>query len=256
MKLTVLGSGTCLPFPNRGNPGYLAQIDNHLLLLDGGSGALRQVANYGFRYHEIRHILYTHLHPDHTMDFIPFLFAVKNDYSLEGAFDIKVIAPEGFGDYYTRLHQVYGQWTDSDRILLDIQECAAGESVDLGFVRLMTGSTKHTEHSIGYRIEDASGNVLVYSGDTGYSEEFADFALNADLLILECAVPEREEYDKHLTPSEAGKMAALARAETAMFTHFYPIMEQEDIVGTAQQYYQGEIILAQDGMTYEISKNS
>ncbi len=256
MKITVLGSGTCIPYPNRGNPGYLVQIEHHLLLLDGGAGALRQVANYGYDYSEIHHILYTHLHPDHTIDFIPFLFAIKNDYSLEGSFTIQVIAPKGFVEYYNKLHQIYGQWIDSDQILLDIHECDPWEEIDLGFARMKTGETRHTEHSIGYRIEDESGSVLVYAGDTGYSEAFADFGKNADLMILECAVPESTEYDKHLSPSEAGKMAALARAKTTMFTHFYPIMEQQDIVGTAHQYYQGEILLAKDGMSYEIPTNS
>ncbi|MEJ2052086.1 MAG: MBL fold metallo-hydrolase [Calditrichota bacterium] len=95
--------------------------------------------------------------------------------------------------------------------------------------------------------------MFVYSGDTGYSEEFATFAQGANLLVLECAVPDDTPYDKHTSPSQAGKMAAFTGAQTTILTHFYPVMEQEDIITKVRKYYEGEILLANDGMTYEIS---
>ena len=253
MKLTVLGSGTCIPYPNRGNPGYLLQIDSHLILLDPGAGALRQVANTGHDYREIHHVFYSHLHPDHTMDFIPLLFALKNDFSITGTQELSVTAPKGFGEYWTQLRQIYGRWVDSDTLQLNISEYTSGMSFDLGFARVRTGPVFHTDRSIAFRIEDREeGHIFVYSGDTGYSEKFAAFARGANLLLLECAVPDSTPYDKHTSPSQAGKMAAIARAETTILTHFYPVMEQEDIMTTLKQYYHGEILLAEDGMTYEL----
>jgi len=254
MRLTVLGSGTCIPFPHRGNPGYLLEIEDHLLLLDGGAGALRQVANTGHDYRNIHQVLYTHLHPDHTMDFIPLLFGLKNDFSIQEVHELRVIAPEGFREYWAQLRQIYGRWVDSERINLEITECGRGVSLDLGFVRVHTGPAFHTDHSIAYRIEDREAkHIFVYSGDTGYSEDFAAFAGGADLLLMECAVPDSTSYDKHTSPTQAGKMAALAGAQTTLLTHFYPMMEQENITEIMQQYYQGNIMLAEDGLTYEIS---
>lgn len=253
MKLTVLGSGTCIPFPHRGNPGYLLEIAGHLLLLDGGAGALRQVANTGYDYRNIHQVLYTHLHPDHTMDFIPLLFALKNDLSIQEVHELHVIAPDGFREVWTQLRQIYGRWVDSDQIHLEITECGRGRTVDLGFARVQTGPTLHTDHSIAYRIEDReAGHIFVYSGDTGYSEDFAAFAGGADLLLMECAVPDSTPYEKHTSPTQAGKMAAQAGAKTTLLTHFYPIMEQENIREIMQQYYHGTILLAEDGLTYEI----
>ena len=68
MKLTVLGSGCLLPVPGRGNSGYLLQTENHHILIDGGSGTLRRMADFGLNYRHIDYIVYTHLHPDHTLD--------------------------------------------------------------------------------------------------------------------------------------------------------------------------------------------
>ena len=39
MKLTILGSGTCVPHSERGSSGYALEIPEARLLLDCGSGA-------------------------------------------------------------------------------------------------------------------------------------------------------------------------------------------------------------------------
>jgi ribonuclease BN (tRNA processing enzyme) len=38
-----------------------------------------------------------------------------------------------------------------------------------------------------------------------------------------------------------------------MFTHFYPIMEDENILGQARQFYSGDIVLAEDGLKISVS---
>ena len=60
--------------PNRGNSGYLLECSESTILLDGGSGTLRRIADFGLDYSSIDIICYTHLHIDHTFDLIPFLF--------------------------------------------------------------------------------------------------------------------------------------------------------------------------------------
>ncbi|MBS1272049.1 MAG: Ribonuclease BN [Candidatus Marinimicrobia bacterium] len=92
----------------------------------------------------------------------------------------------------------------------------------------------------------------MYSGDTGYSEDFASFAKNADLLILESALPAGEDFENHCTPSEAAKLAAFAEANATMLTHFYPQVDVENIPAIAQQFYHGELIIAEDGLTYSV----
>lgn len=247
ITLTVLGSGSCIPYPGRGNSGYILDIDGHLILMDGGSGAIRRIADYGYDYRNIEYILYTHLHPDHTFDFVPLLFALKNDYTIQDDYTVNVIAPVGFMNYKEALFSIYGNWIDSERLHLHIEEKGTGDTIALPFVNIHTGPVKHTETSIAYKIEDNDGNVIVYSGDTGYSSEFSAFATGADFLIIETAIPEGETFEKHSSPGDAAKMAAEAGAKRVMFTHFYPVMEDQDILGVAQQYYHNEIILAEDG---------
>ena len=77
MRLTILGSGTLVPVANRCNPGYLLDIANDTILLDSGSGTLRQISSAGRSIWDINQIFYSHLHIDHTNELIPLLFAYK-----------------------------------------------------------------------------------------------------------------------------------------------------------------------------------
>lgn len=43
MKLTILGSGTCVPYTERGSSGYALEMPGARLLLDCGSGASRKL---------------------------------------------------------------------------------------------------------------------------------------------------------------------------------------------------------------------
>ena len=77
MKLTILGSGTCIPYSRRGPSGYCLRLRESSLMLDCGSGSSSKLAAAGINYLDIDHIFFSHLHPDHTGDLVPFLFGTK-----------------------------------------------------------------------------------------------------------------------------------------------------------------------------------
>ena len=74
MKITILGSGTAVPSLQRNSSGVLIQDNGVNSLVDFGYGNLRQLLNLGITYHDIDRIFFTHNHPDHMCDLIPFLF--------------------------------------------------------------------------------------------------------------------------------------------------------------------------------------
>jgi ribonuclease BN (tRNA processing enzyme) len=111
---------------------------------------------------------------------------------------------------------------------------------------------EHNEESIAYRITSSGGHSIVYSGDTGYSENLIDLAKNADLLICESAMPDSMQARGHLTPSLAGEIAARAGAGKLVLTHFYPECDQVDIEQECRKTYAGPLILAEDLLRIEI----
>jgi len=120
------------------------------------------------------------------------------------------------------------------------------ETLSYPHFKLFFAHAKHSPESLAYRLEDLQGRSMVYSGDTGFSEEVIELARGTDLLILECSFPDRLELDGHLTPSSAGRMASLAGAKRLILTHFYPECLGTDIAAQCRKTYGGELILARD----------
>jgi|TARA_B100000315_G_C14583423_1_gene591686 ribonuclease BN (tRNA processing enzyme) len=251
VKLTVLGSGVLIPFPKRGNSGYFLQTEKHCILIDGGSGTLRRMVDFGIDYKTIDTICYSHLHPDHTLDLVPLLFAYRHDPGLVKPKPLHIVAPVGFESYYDRLMELYGEWVLSDWIEISIQEISRGEVV-LDDLLLRCGHTEHTDHSVTYRFERERGGSVFYSGDSDFSDELIDSAKGVDIMILECSFPDSLKRKGHLTPSECGRIATEAGCKRLVLTHLYPEILETDIISTMAQYYQGEVDLAYDGMEIKL----
>ncbi|MFQ6608519.1 MAG: MBL fold metallo-hydrolase [Fidelibacterota bacterium] len=247
MKLTVLGSGTLIPFPKRGNSGYFLQSGTTNILIDGGSGALRKISDFGLNYLEINGICYSHLHPDHTMDLIPFLFALKHDPRVVNGKLLQIVAPVGFISYFDRLMDIYGEWTLSEDVKLNIEELTKG-TAEIGDISFTCDHTEHTQHSITYRFMDSNGKEIFYSGDTDYCKILIDSAKGVDVLILECSFPDQEKKSGHLTPVECGQIAYETQCGRLVLTHLYPDVLNEDIISSIRKSYDGRVDIAFDGM--------
>ena len=105
----------------------------------------------------------------------------------------------------------------------------------------------HTSRSLAFRVgASSSGTSFVYTGDTGFAPELAEFAKDCDVLISECSFPEGEGVEGHLTPSEAGRMATLAGARKLVLVHFYPEVLATDIVSQCRKTFEGELVLGRD----------
>jgi len=69
---------------------------------------------------------------------------------------------------------------------------------------------------------------------------------NADLMILECSMPDELKIEKHLTPTLCGQMARESTCKSLCLTHFYPPCDMADVLKTCRQEFSGNIILARD----------
>jgi ribonuclease BN (tRNA processing enzyme) len=92
----------------------------------------------------------------------------------------------------------------------------------------------------------------VYTGDTGPSDALGDWARGCDLLVAECSLPDAMALDIHLTPRQAGALAARAGAKQLVLTHLYPPVEAVDIVAVVAECYRGPVTIAWDGARFEI----
>jgi ribonuclease BN (tRNA processing enzyme) len=254
MEITILGSGTSVPLADRASPSVAIFVGGRFILMDIGPGTVRQLAIAGLRYQDIDYIVISHFHPDHTADLIHFFFATRYPPVLEERKPFTIIAPKGFDQFLELLKKPYGRWLDLPDRLMNIEELKTGQKDSREFqgFTIHSGPVKHTPQSLGFRIEDNSGSSIAYSGDTGYCEGIVELAKGADLLILECSFPDDEAIAGHLTPSEAGEIAARAGVKRLVLTHFYPEILTTDIEAQCRKTYQGDLVLARDLMSLSV----
>jgi ribonuclease BN (tRNA processing enzyme)/UTP-glucose-1-phosphate uridylyltransferase len=250
-EMIVLGSGTAIPHKNRFGPGYALRINNRYLLFDPRAGTLHRAVKYGIGFEKVSHIFFTHLHPDHTGDLIPILFALKRT-DIDPKIRIRIIGPPKFLDFYNRLKEIYGHWIDVPPERAEISDIPREGLINQQW-SIMWETLFHTENSIGFRVtHKESGKVWVYSGDTDYCEGIVMLVNNADVAVLECSFPDRLKVTGHLTPSLAGRIAKEGNVKHLVLSHFYPQCNEEDVIELCRREFSGKITIATDYLRISI----
>ena len=258
IALTILGSGTCVPSLERSSCSIMLEFGNTKLLFDSGPGTMRRLLRTGSTIFDVDYIFYSHFHPDHSAELVPFLFATKYPDTGRRQTTLTIVAGSGFEDFIAGLKTVYGKWIELDPGLVDIIELdnRSTDSRRMKDFTVRSAPVEHNPESIAYRITGPGGHSVVYSGDTDYSENLIALAKDADVLICESAVPDDLRVKGHLTPSLAGDMATRAGVKKLILTHFYPECDDADIEQEVRKTYDGPVVLAEDLMRIEIGSKS
>lgn len=252
MRITILGSGTCIPRLDRRASAVLVEIGAAKILLDIGLGTLHRLLECGITIFDLTHIFISHFHPDHTCELVPLIFAIKYPDGPNRSNPLCIFGGTGIAKLYQGLQNAYGQWIVLPENQLVIKEITASQDGMLEFdhFTVTTRPVLHRPESIAYRIQSRKGPSIVYSGDTDECDALTELAVETDLMICESAMPDGQKVPGHLTPSIAGRIAAGAGAKQLVLTHLYPPCDQVDIVKQARSTYKGPVIAAEDLMTF------
>lgn len=251
IEVIILGSGTCAPSIRRAGPSACLKASGQTFMIDSAAGTLRQMVMAGIPYDSIDTILYTHFHPDHIGEFVPFIFATKYAPGYNRSSPVMIFAAQGLNNFHHAMKMAFGHWTEpeEERVIMEELSCEVPAAVQAPPFIIRSAPVKHTPQSLAYRIECPGGKSVVFSGDTDICQNIIDIAEGADLLVCECAAPEGEKVQGHLTPSEAGRIANEAGVKALLLTHFYPDCDNHDMAGPCRAIYDGgPIILAEDFM--------
>ena len=262
MELTVLGSGSAMPVPDRAQAGYLLDDGDRSLLVDCGSGVLQRLAGTETGYEGVSTVLLTHHHLDHVADLFPLLKARW----LAGAEELSIAGPPGTTDLIESLFSVHEYM--QDRLDLTIRD--VGGDVSLAGFSVTSMETRHSMQCFAYRItpeEDAVTDAVpgglptvVLSGDSEAFVELAAFADDATVLVHDCSFPDDVDVSNHPTPASLG--SALGTADPAVdrvyLTHRYPHSEgrEESMLDSIGIHYDGDVRFAEDGLTLELGAHA
>ncbi len=93
--VTILGSSSAKPTPERHHSAQIVNVEEQYFLVDGGEGVQRQMFRYGFNPLKLRAIFVSHLHADHVYGVFP-LLSTMSLYGRRTA--LKIYAPAPFGE--------------------------------------------------------------------------------------------------------------------------------------------------------------
>ena len=255
MKLVVLGSGTSVPHPQRAAAAFWLETEPGSILLDCSADAAHRMAEETLDWPNLDAVWISHLHLDHCAGLASLLFGLKWAPQTQGRRKaLKIYGCEGIKKLLQAIDHSNNYELFEQPFPIELHEISAGEAnfEMLPGLRARTFSTPHTRESLAIRLTDNNEASVVYSSDTGYSEELASFAREVNLLILECSFWRNKPTAKHLELVDAMRIARLAEPRTLLLTHLYPEWNGVDLEGKAKELWPGTTIEARDGLRVDI----
>ena len=280
-RVTLLGTGTPIPSPERFGSATLIEAGDQKLLIDAGRGASIRLYQLGVPMGRLDALLLTHFHSDHTSG-VPDVWLTG---WLESHFGtrkmpLNVIGPTGAKNLMENLERAYAadikiriadEKLPPTGIATSVTEYdKEGVVFDRGGVRVTAFEVDHGDlikPCYGYRVE-YRGRSAVISSDTRYNENVIKYGLGCDLLVHEVAIasPElmKEAYIQrimahHTTAHDAGRVFAQARPKLAAYTHLVflaspaiPALTVADIVAQTRETYDGPLEVGEDLMAFDI----
>ncbi len=280
-KVTLLGTASPSPRPDRFGPSTLIEAGDQKLLIDCGRGVPIRLWQIKVPMGKIDTLFLTHFHSDHTSG-IPDLWLTGWLAPPFGQRKVPfhVVAPVGAKSLMENLEKAYAldikiriedEKLDPEGVAVKVDEFDKdGVVYEKDGVKVMAFTVHHGDAikpAVGYRIE-YNRHAVVISGDTRYDENVIKHAIGADLLIHEVAsarpalmaVPAVQRImAHHTTPKEAGLVFAQAKPKLAAYTHIVlqsnaQISEPtlDDVVAETRQTYGGPLEVGEDLMSFEI----
>lgn len=254
LDIKVIGAGATAPSEHGGASSYLVSTDSGYILVDAGPGSLLSFYQQGYALTDLRAIVLTHLHADHSVDMmawayrwtfperlnpIPLLFPTGEKWRLEKFDDIF-----GIPTLPTMHRPITGNFE-----LMDMPMDGT-TTVLLDGVELTTYQARHAVPSASLRFESA-GRTLAFSSDTGDCEGVRTAAFNADVFVSEATYldprPLAMKEHGHLTPALAGQISQDCGVRHLILTHFeFPgngVLSAE----RARSTFDGKISVAEAG---------
>jgi len=277
-KVTLLGTGTPIPDPDRFGPSTLVEAGNQKLLFDAGRGVPIRVQQLGFRESKIDVVFLTHYHSDHTVG-IPDIW-LTGWLGNRRQKPFQLIGPVGAKSLMANLESAYAldikirlvdEKLPPEGIATVVEEFEKdGVVYDKDGVKVIAFTVNHgagIKPAVGYRIE-YKGHAVVISGDTRYDQNVIKYGTGVDLLIHEVCIvrPEllsnpfiQRVVDHHTSPREAGQVFSLAKPKLAVYSHLVflasdkvPRATVDDIVAGTRETYSGPLQVGEDLLSFEI----
>ncbi len=283
IKVTLLGTGSPIPEPERNDPSTLVQAGSQNLLFDAGRGLTTRLYQLKIPMRDVTPVFITHYHSDHINGFPDlWLTGWLGAPWAKRTSPMHVIGPTGLRELTDNLTRAYAadiriRMTDEHYPLAGVafnteefdKEGVVFEKDGLKVTAFEVNHGDAIKPAYGYRV-DFKGHSVLISGDTRINENVVKYGSGVDLLIHEVCAARPEVTDEqakavmahHTSPQEAGTVFSRAKPKLAAFTHIVliarpkvPAPTIDEVVAQTWQTYSGPLVVGEDLMSFDISNN-
>jgi ribonuclease Z len=269
IEVTLLGTGSPVPDPNRAGPATLVRAGGQVFLVDCGRGVLQRAAAVGVGAAGLSALLLTHLHSDHIAELGDVLITSWVTNFAPDPAPLQIIGPPGTAEVVEATLKAFGR-DIGYRIAhhadlnapppIEVHEHTEGLVWDCDGVTIKVGPTDHrpVAPTIGFRVE-FDGATVVLAGDSVPCASLDELTSGADALVHTVIrkdilghVPQqrvKDVCDYHSSVQEAGATATRAGVATLILTHYGPAIapgQEEQWRALAATEFSGQIELGDD----------
>jgi ribonuclease BN (tRNA processing enzyme) len=241
---TTLGNA---PYPKANEPcsGFLLQAGGANVLVDIGGGVLGALQHY-IRLEDLHAVWISHLHADHFGD-MPLLYYAFA-FAERPMRKIPVLGPIGWA---SRVEDFVKSNVDHHMSnFFQVVELKDRGIAEIGDLKIQARAVEHGVPAFGLTARYGDQR-LAYTGDSGPCDNLVTLAKGVRVLVAECFASIVEIPSVHLTPEDAGLVAAHAGVSRLVLTHLPPRMTEDEALDRAGSTFSGPIEVATPGTRIE-----
>jgi ribonuclease Z len=275
IEITLLGTGSPIPDPNRAGPSTLVRAGGQAFLVDCGRGVLQRAAAVGVGASGLSALLLTHLHSDHIAELGDLLITRWITTFTSDPAPLPIIGPPGTAETVDAMLKAFGhdigyRLAHHDDLnappAIEVREYTEGPVWDRDGVSIRVAPTDHrpVAPTIGFRFE-FDGASAVLAGDTVPCASLDELAAGAGALVhtvirkdIVATIPQQrlqDICDYHSSVEQAAATAARAGADILVMTHYVPALvpgQEEQWRTLAASEFGGRIELGDDLLRVEV----
>lgn len=245
VNVTILGTGDAFASGGRAQAGYLIETGGKRILLEAGPGILTELKKHGVGADTLDLVIISHLHGDHFGG-LPFLF-LEYMWETPREHPLIIAGPRKLEQRtWILMKAMFSRFKlEGIRQKMHWKVLEPGKTVRLAGFKVSTIRSPHTNPDISLSLKlDVGGKDIVFSGDTGWNEEFVKFSEGADLLLCECTYYESGHLRFHMNYPELKNNRDRFKVGRMILTH----LGRE----TLQHASEIDIEMGFDGMKFEL----
>ncbi|MDQ3385314.1 MAG: ribonuclease Z [Actinomycetota bacterium] len=273
LTVTLLGTGSPLPDPDRAGPATLVSAAADHYLVDAGRGVLMRLAAVGIGAGQLTAVLLTHLHSDHITD-LNDVITTRWVMTFEAS-PLTIVGPPGTRQVVDHVlaslepdigYRMAHHGDLDHRPPVEVLEVGNGPVTCPGGAEVTCAPSDHrpVEPSVAFRFDHGGASVVV-AGDTVPCQGLDRLAAGADALVhtvlrkdIIAGIPlqrMRDTLDCHSSVEEAAQTATRGGVATLVLTHYVPPIPPGGADGWRQlaaAHFAGAVELGDDLLRVEI----